>query len=102
MTEPEKNGKVLEEHYAGGLVLDHHNPKNVFMSRQVNGVFEIEHWQRKGKKWKTTALTHNSSAKNIRPYVVDRHMGKPIVMWMHGVYDHFIRYNTSILINEKK
>ena len=102
ITEPGKNGKVLEEHYSGGIVLDHHNPKNVFLSRQVNDVFEIEHWQWRGGKWKTTALTANSSVKNIRPYVVDGYTGKPIVMWMNGVYDHFIKYKTELLINDKK
>lgn len=102
ITEPEKNGKVLEEHYSGGAVLDHHNPDNIYLSRQVNGMFEIEHWKLKGKKWKTTAITSNSTAKNIRPYVVDGYTGKhPIVLWMNGIYDHFIRYNTRLLINEK-
>jgi len=27
ITSPEKSGKVLEEHYSGGVVLDHNNPK---------------------------------------------------------------------------
>ena len=103
ITKPEKSGKVLEEYYSGGVVLDHHNPKNVFMSRQVNGVFEIEHWQLSGNKWKTTAVTQNSTANNVRPYVVDNYTGKqPIVMWMNGIYEHYIRYKTDILINEKK
>lgn len=102
ITKPEKNGKVLEEHYSGGIVLDHNNPSNVFMSRQVNEVFEIEHWKLNGKKWKTTALTSNSTLNNIRPYVVDNYTGiKPIVLWMKGIYEHYTRYNTDLLINEK-
>lgn len=99
ITEPEKSGKVEEEHYSGGVVLDHNNPKNVFLSRQVNGTFEIEEWQLKGNKWSTTPLTQNSEAKNIRPYVVDHYPGKhPIVMWMNGEYEHYVRFNTRLLI----
>ncbi|MNL20797.1 hypothetical protein D3C87_1420600 [compost metagenome] len=72
------------------------------MSRQVNEVFEIEHWKLNGKKWKTTALTSNSTLNNIRPYVVDNYTGiKPIVLWMKGIYEHYTRYNTDLLINEK-
>jgi hypothetical protein len=103
ITEPEKNGKVAEEHYSGGVVLDHHRPNNVYLSRQLNGRFEIEHWALKGKKWKSTAITSNSSADNIRPYVLDGYTGKkPYVMWMNGRYQHYIRYNTDLLINEVK
>jgi len=102
ITEPEKNGKVFEEHYSGGAVLDHHNPDNIYLSRQVNGVFEIEHWKLKGEKWETTAITRNSTSKNVRPYVVDNYTGKqPIVLWMNGVYDYYTRYNTNLLINEE-
>ena len=103
ITKPEKNGKVLEEHYSGGIVLDHNNPKNVFLSRQINGVFEIEHWKLNGEKWKISAITNNSAASNVRPYVVDNNPGKhPTVIWMNGMYEHYVRYKTDLLINEKK
>ena len=103
ITKPEKNGKVLEEHYSGGIVLDHNNPKNVFLSRQINGVFEIEHWKLNGEKWKVSAITNNSAASNVRPYVVDNNPGKhPTVIWMNGMYEHYVRYKTDLLINEKK
>lgn len=103
ITEPEKNGKVAEEHYSGGVVLDHHRPRNVYLSRQLNGRFEIEHWELKGKKWRSIAITTNSAADNIRPYVLDGYTGKkPYVMWMNGRYQHYIRYNTDLLINELK
>ncbi|WP_353140650.1 BNR-4 repeat-containing protein [Pseudopedobacter sp.] len=102
ITSPEKTGAVLEEHYSGGVVLDHYNPDNIFLSRQVNGVFEIEHWKLNGKDWKTKAITHNSKSNNIRPYVVDNFKGKePLVMWMNGVYEHYVRYKTDLLINKE-
>lgn len=101
ITQPEKNGKVLEEHYSGGVVLDHHNPANVYLSRQVDGIFEIEHWELKGSKWHKNIITSKSRTNNIRPYVVDNYIGKPIVMWMNGDYEHYIRFKTNLLINEK-
>ncbi|WJH34438.1 BNR repeat-containing protein [Paenibacillus sp. CC-CFT747] len=33
-----------EPYYSGGLILDHHDPSHVYLSRCVEGVFEIEHW----------------------------------------------------------
>ncbi len=103
ITKPEKNGKVLEEHYSGGIVLDHSNPSNVFISRQVNGVFEIEQWRLKKGKWENKRLTSNSVANNVRPYVIDGYPGKePIVLWMNGTYEHFTRFKTDLLINEKR
>ena len=101
ITKPEPSGKVLEEHYSGGLVLDHHNPDHLYLSRQVAGIFEIEHWQLKGKKWRSTALTRQSAASNIRPYVVDQYPGKKaLVMWMNGIYNHYTRYKTTLLLND--
>jgi hypothetical protein len=103
ITEPEKSGKVEEEHYSGGIVLDHQNTSNVFISREINGIFEIEHWQLKGNKWTTTALTQNSDAKNIRPYVVEHYPGKhPVIIWMNGDYEHYVRFKTRLLINEQR
>lgn len=99
ITSPEKSGKVLEEHYSGGIVLDHHNPKNVFLSRQKDGVFEIEQWQLKGNKWKSKSITERSTSSNIRPYVVADYPGAdPMVMWMSGTYEHYVRYKTALMI----
>ena len=95
--------RVREGHYSGGVVLDHNNTDNVYLARQINGIFEIEYWKRQGKKWKTTPITRNSSQSNLRPYVVAHYKGKnPIVLWMNGLYNHYTKYNTSLLINEPK
>ena len=103
ITEPEKSGKVLEEHYSGGVVLDHHNPDNVFLSREINGIFELAQWQLKGKHWKTTAVTKNSNVSNIRPYVVAHYPGnQPIVLWMKGNYEHYTRYDTDLMMAETR
>lgn len=90
-----------EPYYSGGIALDHQQPENVYLSRQINGTFEIEHWQRTGNSWKQNALTSNSSANNVRPYVVYAYPGnRPVVMWMNGAYQHYTDYHTSIRIEE--
>lgn len=94
--------KLMEAHYSGGIVLDHNDPDNIYLSRKINDHFEIEHRNMK-KGMKITALTHHSKADNIRPYIVDRNTtGKPILMWMYGYYYHFTDFDTElkILINK--
>lgn len=100
ITSPEKDGKILEEHYSGGVVLDHNDPSRVFLARQVGKLFEIEEWKLNKGKWETSALTSKSQSSNVRPYVVDQYSGnKPFVMWMNGRYDHYTRYLTNLMIN---
>jgi len=101
ITAPEKSGKVLEEHYSGGIVLDHERPENVYLSREVNNVFEIEHWVLKGSQWKRSKITENSAKDNVRPYVIAHYPGKnPLVFWMSGTYEHYIRFKTDLRINK--
>ena len=101
ITSPEKSGKVLEEHYSGGIVLDHNDPSNIYLSRQIDGVFEIEHRKLKRDGWKINPITSNSETSNIRPYVVAHNRRKkPAILWMNGVYNHYTRYKTALMINE--
>lgn len=96
----ESGEKVEEAHYSGGVVLDHNNPSNAYLSRQVNGIFEIEHWTRKHNRWKMNKITDRSEASNLRPYVVANYPYKnPFVLWMNGLYRHYTRYKTALLIN---
>ena len=93
--------KQSEPYYSGGISLDHQHPYNVYLSKQVNDVFEIEHWQRVKNEWKTKSLTSKSEANNVRPYVVYSYPGnKSIVMWMNGSYRHYTDYQTSIRMKE--
>ncbi len=88
-----------ENHYSGGIALDHDDPTQVYLSRQVNGTFEIEHWWTKdyGKSWQHEAVTRESKENNVRPFV-PRNRGdrQPAVLWMHGPYVHYTRFQTSI------
>jgi hypothetical protein len=89
-----------EPNYSGGIVLDHDNPSHVYLSREINGVFEIEKWitPDKGKNWKVTPVTRNSDFDNVRPFVVRGYQkGSPPVLWMNTKkYLHYTDYQGEI------
>ncbi|WP_257668314.1 BNR repeat-containing protein [Parapedobacter tibetensis] len=92
---------VREPHYSGGIAIDHSNPENVYLSREINGRFEIEHWKKEKKRWQVNRLTVQSDVNNMRPYVITLPMDRsPIVLWMTGRYNHYTRFNTMLRINE--
>ncbi|KRE67429.1 hypothetical protein ASL11_18950 [Paenibacillus sp. Soil750] len=95
----EQGAVEREPFYSGGLILDHANPANVYLSRSVNGIFEIEHWHTTdhGKTWESTAVTSGSSHNNVRP-VLARSNGQEdaLLLWMHGDYVHFTNYETAL------
>ncbi|WP_353140171.1 BNR-4 repeat-containing protein [Pseudopedobacter sp.] len=95
--------KIREPHYSGGISLDHNNPLNVYLSREINGIFEIEHWQKLKNRWAVGKVTSQSKLSNMRPYVVHGYSGRnPVVLWMSGLYNHYTRFDTNLLINEIK
>jgi hypothetical protein len=90
-----------EDGFAGGLTLDHENTGNIYMSRQVNGVHEIDRWTTSdgGTTWDSTAITRGSAKKNTRPCVPRNHKpyGKLDVVWMYGDYSSYGGgYNTAV------
>jgi len=87
--------KEREPHYSGGMALDHEDPSTLYVSRPINGMFEIERWQTPdgGASWTSLPVTQNSDLPNVRP-VVPR--GGSGVLWMHGSYEHYTRYRTGI------
>lgn len=91
-----------EKQYSGGIILDHSNPSCVYLSREINGVFEIEKWITKdlGKTFNSIAITGNSTLDNVRPYVVRNSVaGKgPHVVWMRNhKYIHYTNFQTELL-----
>lgn len=90
-----------EPHYMGNMTLNPNNPNNVYLSRQVNSVFEIEKFKTadKGITWETEPITSNSVYDNVRPYV-PRNMpegAKTIVLWMENKrYIHYTNFDTNI------
>ena len=94
----EKNRELF---YSGGISLDHQSPANVYLSRQVNGIFELEHWRKRGDQWKVTPLTKGSEIHHMRPYVVaGNERNKPVLLWMTGHYTHYTNFKTDLRINK--
>ncbi|MFW6157269.1 MAG: BNR-4 repeat-containing protein [Balneolaceae bacterium] len=90
-----------EPNYSGGIVLDHENPGTVYLSRQKEGVFEIEKWTTPdgGESWEEEAVTRNSQQDNVRPFAVrNAGEGDPIqLLWMENSrYVHYTDYRSVI------
>ena len=73
----------------------------IYLSRQVNGVFEIEKrvTTDRGKTWEIIPITHNSSFDQVRPYVPrGLHSQDPeVVFWMvNRSYIHYSEYDSTI------
>lgn len=91
--------ELREGHYSGGIVLDHAHPDNVYLSRQINGRFELEHWKKGDGNWIVNAITKKSKHDNIRPFVVANNARKnPIIMWMNGTYYHYTDFKTKLIM----
>ncbi len=92
--------KIKEAHYSGGIVLDHNNPDNVYLSSTINNKFEIIKCEvNLDGNLKMYNVTSYSQSDNIRPYIVDGNfMGKPILLWMSGNYYHYTDYDTNLKI----
>ncbi len=96
--------KEPEPHYSGGAAIDHSFPETIYLSRSVNGVFEIERWtsEDNGVTWGHQAVTAGSAKDNVRPFVVrNAPSGSPHLTWMNisERYVHYTNYKTAIKIN---
>jgi hypothetical protein len=98
-TQPGKTER--ESYYMGNLTLHPENPNLVYLSREVNGTFEIEKHETGdgGATWAVTPVTQNSVYNNVRPYV-PRYLpenAKTVVLWMENKkYIHYTDYDTKI------
>ncbi len=91
-----------EPNYSGGIYLDYDDPSIVYLSKEVNGVFEIFKYTTpdEGLTWKEQAITWNSPSDivNVRPIVPRNHKkGYFDVLWMRGKYRYYQDYHTSIV-----
>ena len=99
-----KNFVESENNYSGGVYLDHNDPKILYTSRPIDGIYEIERWTFNGPgKWQREAVTAQSERDNVRPYVVrDYPESAPSVMWAYNYkYPHFRAYSSALRINRK-
>ena len=90
---------LFEPYYSGGICLDHDDPSVVYLSRPVEGVFEIERWWTPdgGVTWESAPVTAGSAMNNVRPVVPrNSRLGGPSVIWMHGPYADYMNYGTDL------
>ena len=88
-----------EPNYSGGISLDHDDPSIVYLSRQVNGVFEVEAWTTRdgGASWSSRPLTAPSTRGNYRPVSPWGQLTDDIdVVWMHGAYPSYVSFGTGL------
>lgn len=96
-----RSGKELKEaHYSGGVVLDPNNPNYVYLSRKVNGRFELEKLEIKNNNIGSRyPITVNSFVDNVRPFIIKNDMPQEtVLMWMSGSYYHYTDYETDLNI----
>lgn len=86
-----------EPFYSGGIAIDHADPTVVYLSRPVDGTFEIEKWVWREGHWRGSSITRESRQPNVRPVVPRGYQGPgDHVLWMHGPYTHYTDYKTQI------
>ncbi len=91
--------RTIETEYSGGMALDHADPSIVYLSRNVNGSFEIERWVTRdgGFSWSHTAVVRTNGADDVRPVVPRGSNGGPMsLLWLRGNYGSYTSYRTSI------
>ena len=93
----EDGTREREPHYSGGLSFDRRNLDRVYVSRMVDGQFEIQLWEYRGTEWSGSPITAGSSTRNVRPIFPYGYTGTgDHLLWMHGDYIHYTRYQTGI------
>lgn len=95
--------KEKEPNYSGGIIIDHENTNEVYLSVKRDSVFEIEKWTNiDGTDWKSEFITENSYKDNVRPFaVLNAQTGNPLqILWMQNTrYIHYKDYFSSIKMN---
>ncbi len=86
--------------YSGGMSLDHQDPSNVYVSRQVGADdWAVEVWKTLdgGTTWTSRNLTPNPTEKNVRP--LSPRGNEPngeMVVWMSGEYPNYNTLETTV------
>jgi len=90
-----------EAYYSGGITLDHEDPSVVYLSRDISGIHQVETWKTSdgGASWTKTSVTVGDTANNLRPISPRGFLpfsGDFSVVWIRGVYNSYIDYQTSV------
>jgi BNR repeat-containing family member/Concanavalin A-like lectin/glucanases superfamily/PKD domain len=86
-------------YYSCGLTLDHEDPSQVYLSRQVGGLWRIDLWDVDTGVFSPYSVADEQP--NVRP-VSPRGMPNPFdedlrVIWMAGAYPNYEEYETTIV-----
>ena len=90
-----------EPYYSAGITLDHEDPSTVYLSRRINGIYEVETWKTAdgGATWSRQAVTSGDTANNVRPISPRGFIpftGDMSVVWIRGIYNSYVDYRTSV------
>jgi hypothetical protein len=92
--------KEREPHYSGGLTIDGNNVTTVYLSRKIQGTFEIEEWHLSPEgNWINQPVTSTSILDQVRPLVPwgCRADGQSLVLWMENErYVHYTSFKTKV------
>lgn len=90
-----------EPHYSGGMTIHPRQANVVYVSQEIDSVFEITKYTyiNKSEPWKTQPITSGSRRDNVRPHF-PRNMKSgdvPVLLWMENeVYIHYTAYKSNI------
>ncbi len=92
--------------YVGGIALDSNDNRQVFISTAVDprSGWDTPHREiyrghlDDSGKWQWTAITENSPADNLRPYVPEKHGHKLCVLWFQGRYTSYTDIRCRVLM----
>ncbi len=90
---------TFEWEYSGGITLDHSDPSVLYLSRQVDGSFQIERWVTTdgGTSWRHRVVVRGGALDNVRPVVPRGSHGGPMsLLWLRGDYINYRSYRTEI------
>src|SRR5574344_13517 len=79
--------------YSGGMAIDRDDPKQVYCSVPVNGVYEIWHYTLDDNLYVVgkEAITQNSTKNNVRPFVIEGTQDSKLrLIWMQGDYYYWM------------
>ena len=88
---------AIEDHYSGGIALDHSDPTIAYVSiGRGSDLWDVYRYQTAdgGATWTSYALT--SSGKNVRPISVRDHDASLQVIWVTGRYTDYVDYSQGI------
>lgn len=102
-----------EEDYVGGATFDLEHPNRIYISSEFSPITGARTLHRElyrgetsdaGANWSWTAVTADSPADNLRPYVPRKHDCTECLLWFTGTYRAYQDFETSVraIIEEKK